>query len=179
MESLHLQNSISKVTLLVFMTSLTVASPAFADEKTSSSEMEEVTVYGEKSLLNLKRALIKAEDTAFDLFNSLNTDYRYDIQCEKRKPLGSNIPRRICYPNYINELENEAADRWRGSGKDMINKNELPLGPIIVSVPKQIRMQKNMREIMDKLKLEHPELAEALDAYSKAKHRYVTAMEEK
>ena len=163
----------SVATLMLLISWAADQHTAFADEATAPTEMEEVTVYGEKSLLRLKRAQTKAEDNAFDVFNALNTDHQYDIRCYKRKPLGSNISRRICYQNYMNVLEHDAAQMWIKRGKS------LPAGGAIVSVPRQKRKEKNLRDIMDELKLEHPELVEALDAYSDAKHRYVTASKEK
>ncbi len=172
---LHCRPSVlSSAAILIFLISW-AAGPrvAFADEAAAPNEIEEVIVYGEKSMLSLKRALIKSEDNVLDMFNALNTDYQYDIRCYKRKPLGSNIPRRICYPNYVNELEYDAASVARGSRKWHITGNP------IENVTKMREKKKNLRDIMDALKLEHPALVEALGAYSEAKHRYVTASEEK
>jgi hypothetical protein len=167
-------SALSSAAILILLISL-AADPrtACADEPETPNEMEEVTVYGEKSLLSLKRALIKSEDNAFAMFNSLNKEYQYDIRCYKKAPLGSHIKRRICFANYVHELNEEAASVWRG------NKRGLKSGGPIENVTKMRMKKKNLREIMDALKLEHPELAEALNTYSEAKHRYVTATEEK
>ena len=165
----------SAAILMLLVSWATESRTAFADETTAPNEMEEVTVYGEKSVLKLKRALVRAENHVFSVFNALNPDYQYDIQCHKRVPLGSHIPQRLCYPNFVDDLEWDAASVWKGSGRRV----RLDGGQIIVSETKMKEKAKNLRDIMEALKLEHPELAEALGTYNEAKHRYVTASEKK
>lgn len=159
------------ITAILFLViGATNAQTTFAWQANSPGEIEEVIVYGEKSLLSLKREVMKAEENAYAVFNSLNTDHQYDIRCYKKAPTGSHIKRRVCFPNYMHDLEEEAASIW-GPRQKM---NRLVEGMIGVDTVKMKQKRKNLRDIMDALAIENPQLANALRAYSEAKHIYVT-----
>ena len=149
---------------------------AFAEEAEVPGEIEEVIVYGEKSLLKLKREVIEAEDNAFAVFNSLNKEHQYDIRCYMKAETSSHIKHRICFPNYVHDLEEEAASilnssrRWTRLAEVV---EEVPM----VNMTKMKQKEKNLRGIMDALTLEHPELANALKVYSETKGLYVTESE--
>jgi hypothetical protein len=78
--------------------------------------MEEVTVIGEKTLLELEREYILAEDNFFEMFNEFNDDWRYEVVCKKETPTGSHIKRRVCRSRHQMELWSEAgkAELLRG-----------------------------------------------------------------
>jgi hypothetical protein len=52
---------------------------------------------------------IRAEDLKFEIFNSLNSTDDFDITCEWRAPIGSNIPRRFCDVGYMKNARTEDA----------------------------------------------------------------------
>ena len=63
--------------------------PAAAEN--DDEPIEEITAYGQKTLLNLKYAAYQAEDSFFNLFNELNGDDRFDVYCEKQARKGSRL----------------------------------------------------------------------------------------
>lgn len=78
----------------------------------TTDKIEEIIVYGDKSLGRLRSDLYRAEEKAFSLFNSLNSDDDYDIHCYKEAQTGSHIKRRTCKANFVRKLEAEATSRW-------------------------------------------------------------------
>ena len=174
---------VRKITLLVFTLSVQtvfagnaeeVPSPMATQTETETpGQMEEVTVYGQKTLLNLKRAMIEAENNTFEVFNSLNTDNQYDMRCYKEAPTGSHIKYRFCYPNYVNDLETEAASRWLAGSR----MNEFPDGLPMTSIAKAKEKEKKLREIWGSLAAEHPEMLNAIKAHAEAKQIYTSEKE--
>lgn len=144
-------------------------------EAEAPGEMEEITVYGQKSLLNLERAVIEAEDEVFALFNTLNTDNQFDIRCYKEAPLGSHIKHRICYPNYVLVLMDDAASVW-SAGTRM---NDFPGGQPMINIVKKKKKEKKLHEIWGSLAAEHPEMLNALKTHSEAKKTYASEREKR
>ena len=176
---------VRKITLLMLTLSVQTAFAGDADDGLSQlekhggeeapGEMEEVTVYGQKSLLNLERAMIEAENQTFEVFNSLNTDNQYDIVCYKKAPLGSHIKRRYCYPNYVIDLMDEAASVWSAGAR----MNNFPDSAPIINRTKEKKKEKNLRKIWGELAAEHPEMLNALKAHSEAKQTYESEQEKR
>lgn len=176
---------VRKIVLLVFTISVQNASAenvegvqSPAEEQSPAEvpgEMEEVTVYGQKSMLSLERAMIEAEDRTFELFNSLNTDNQYDIVCYKKAPLGSHIKRRYCYPNYVIDLMDEAASVWSAGAR----MNNFPDSVPIMNRTKEKKKAKNLREIWGSLAAEHPEMLNAVKTHAEAKQTYVSEREKR
>ena len=127
-------------------------------ESDPTESIEEIVVYGEKSLVRLRFEFYKAEEVVFDLFNSLNSDDEFDIHCYKEAPIGSHIKRRICKPNYVRELTAEATARWLLGGQ-----------PYLDPVARIQQKDKLLREEMEALVIERPELLKVLSEFSDAK----------
>ena len=127
------------------------------EEPVPSDTIDEVTVYGNKSLLVLRQELYEAEDNAYAVFNSLNSDDEYDVQCYREAPVGSHIKRRVCRPNFVNDA---TPDDARKGQLGLPNKDAWA-----------IVQQKNkiLREKMEALVVKHPELFKALEEFSNSK----------
>lgn len=121
--------------------------------------IDEVTVYGTKSLHTLRIELHRAEEKVFAMFNELNLDDAYDIHCEEKIPIGSLTKRRLCAPNFLREVSTEQ-DRF------LWNPH---VGGEVKSIPK---MNKNLKKKMDALVAEQPEFREAFMEYETAKELY-------
>ncbi len=87
-----------------------------AENSGPTEPIEEIVVYGSKSLLQFRLDLYKAEEAVFDLFNSLNSDDEFDIHCHKEMFIGSRLQRRVCKPNYVDLLTAEETSRSRLPG---------------------------------------------------------------
>lgn len=83
---------------------LICASPQIieAQEPDSAADdvLEEITVYGEKTTLELKREYELAEEKFFNLYNELNDDWRFDVVCRREAPTGSHIKQQVCWTRY-------------------------------------------------------------------------------
>lgn len=133
-------------------------------ERTSDS-VEEVVVYGKKSLTRLRAELHLAEENVFDMFNSLNSNDEFDIHCRDQSQAGTRIKRRVCKPNYAKGLRSEATQRWLNSGdaNTTDGQNFVPMSAQIQAKEKQLRAE------MELLVMQHPEFLEAVAEYDRAR----------
>ena len=126
-----------------------VGEGAAADET-----VDEITVYGEKSLPKLKLEYEAAELNFYNLYNDINDDYRYDVICREEAPTGSHIKQRVCWPRY--ELE---AREQEGKSNFFRGYNDPGMAA------EELFIKKKMRERIAKLAEEDPRLLKALIEY--------------
>ena len=126
-------------------------------EEKPTKPIEEIIVYGEKSLPNLRREVYRKEENFFAVFSSLNDDDEYDISCYYEVPSGTHIREHVCRANFVKDATAADYEGWRKG---------LPVVPAYTMI-----MQKKRRLglKMELLAAEHPELLEALNEYSNAK----------
>ncbi len=129
-------------------------------EQESSESIEEIIVYGDKPLHTLRREVYRAEENFFDLFSSLNQDDEYDVRCYYEVPSFTHIRRHVCRANFVIDATSAQAEEWRTEG---------PRRPIAPAAWKIQSKKKRMRELMEVLITERPELLEALSKYTDAK----------
>lgn len=125
--------------------------------------IEEIVVWGDMSMGALRGKLRIAEDRAFSLFNDLNTKPEFEIRCEYKSRVGSNLKKRVCNPNYVDQLYREAAFNMRqgfGSAR-----------------PSKAAMDSKRAELLTeiiRLGQEHPELLDAMNDMTYAKRAVQT-----
>ena len=122
-----------------------------------SESIEEIIVYGEKSVGELRREVYTAEENFFDLFNSLNQDFEYDVNCYYEAPTGTRIRHHVCKANFVVEATSAEFVEWRTRG------------PRYPAVPPELviaKKKKILRQKMEALIAEHPELQQALNEYT-------------
>ena len=155
--------STTAVVLLFALTPLGMCRIAAAQqvEPEPAETIEEIVVYGNKSLVQLHLELYKAEDVAFEVFNSLNSDDEFDIHCYKEAPTGSHIKKRVCKTNYQRDLIGEAT-----------RESFLFGGPYIHPVLEIKQKDELMRKEMEALMVERPELLNAVSEAFDAKQVY-------
>ena len=110
----------------------------------------------------MRQEVHRAEEIAFDLFNSLNSDDEYNIHCYEETPIGSHIKRRVCKVNYVKELTAAATARW------LLSRQAGAGQPYLDALPRIQQKDKLLREEMEKLVVEQPELLKTLSDYSEA-----------
>ena len=108
-QSFHRVHVTSAMLLLVLSPAGMCQTPPDQEaEPASSDAIEEIIVYGYESLGQLRVDMYKAEVKVFDLFNAFNSDNEFDIHCRQESRTGTRIKKRVCKPNYIDEIiENE------------------------------------------------------------------------
>ena len=128
--------------------------PALPD---ASEEIEEIVVYGSKSLGNLRNQMHRAEVKVFDLYNSFNDDDEYNIHCRKVARIGTHIKKRVCKPNYVLDLvAKETAAFWGGM-------------PFVYPSALIRRKDEILQAKMEALLLERPDMVKALNEFTTAK----------
>ena len=110
----------------------------------------------------MRQEVHRAEEIAFDLFNSLNSDDEYNIHCYEETPIGSHTKRRVCKVNYVKELTAAATARW------LLSRQAGAGQPYLDALPRIQQKDKLLREEMEKLVVEQPELLKTLSDYSEA-----------
>jgi hypothetical protein len=132
--------------------------------------IEEIVVYGDKSLATLKQVVFRAEENFFDLFSALNDDDEFDIRCFYELPSGTHIKRHVCRANFVTAATSAAAETFRTRG------------PRIPTVPAETVIMQKRRQLQEKMELlisVNPELLEALNKYTNAKQEYQSEREMK
>jgi hypothetical protein len=101
--------------------------------------------------------MYEAEETLYDVYNSLNSDDDYDIRCYKEAPTGSKIKRRVCRTEKLGDILAGRTQRMmRGE----------PYGSPTAEIKK---MKERMLAEMTELVSTHPEYLKALESYDAKK----------
>ena len=90
-----------------------------ADEVTPEADKtpEEIIVYGQKSVVILRNELYRAEESFFELFNSLNSNDEFDVDCKKRQgSISQRQKEHRCMPKFAVEFATQAS---AGFARDM------------------------------------------------------------
>lgn len=121
----------------------------------NSQVLEEVIVTGQATPHLLKRETLKVQQLVYKMFNDLNTDKDYDMVCQKRARIGSQIRYKVCKPRIAWTAESE---RW----SDWIDEDVVDLAmPTRTRIEDRKYMQRQ-REIMAEIANTNPEFLELL-----------------
>ena len=124
--------------------------------------LEEIIVYGDKSLHLLREDVIKAEEQVFGVFNSLNSHDEFDIHCIEEARTGTRIKTRSCRPNFVRNITSNP--RYSS-----FIQSESAFGPYIPDWAGVKKKHRLLEEEMAALTVEHPQLLDALVDYAVAK----------
>ena len=138
------------------------------DGQPTPEEVEEIIVYGNKPLHALRREVYRAEQNFFDVFNSLNEDDEYDVRCFYEIPSFTHIRRHVCRARFVSDATSAESAPWFSEQVGAINR---PASIVIQ------RKKKRLREIIEALVAEHPELLQALSEYTDKKQILETEKE--
>lgn len=152
-------NNLSRGRLILLFCGL-VASASFAQEDErdgvpAKEPIDEITVYGAKSLTKLKFEYEVAEDSFYELFSELNDDPEYDVVCRTERREGSHINHRVCRPSY--ELEALSQDAQGALG--MRGRHRVPVEAVVAE------KKRVLRDRIAVLATEDPRLMQALIDY--------------
>jgi hypothetical protein len=149
-----------------FCLCLTLA-PAVASQPGSQvEELDEITIEGKK-LSQLRMAVIETEDRFYKLFNELNTNDDYDVQCANQAPTGSRITRRVCKPVFYANAEAEYAQALVGG--------YYAPPATMVALQRTDEYQQAMRELVER----NPKLRRLLIERDRLERNYVKARKER
>jgi hypothetical protein len=129
-------------------------------DQESSETIEEIVVYGDKPLHALRRELYRSEENFFDVFSSLNEDDDYDVRCFYEIPSFTHIRRHVCRAKFV--IDATSAESAVAFSKQ--------IGAFSRPAAFEIQRKKErLREIIEALVAEHPELLQALNEYTDKK----------
>ena len=107
--------------LLVSLAVLPFASAA-ADETKSKDDM----IVAKKSLSELRSELYKSEEAFYDLFNEINEDDDYDVDCFYERATGTRIKNHVCRAKFVSDAFSSHAARNRGNVSSVANQSANP-----------------------------------------------------
>jgi hypothetical protein len=136
-------------------------------ETAADEPIDEITVVGEKTLLNLKYAAYQAEEEFFTLFNELNDNDEFDVYCDDESNTYSRIRRRSCWSPFEREVDDEELRYQLESGNRLGARNE---GLIRAK-------RKQQAELLKEIVLENPELQRLYRRLGEANIRFYSERE--
>lgn len=149
-------------------------------EPETSEPIEEITVYGKKSLTRLRHEIYDAEASFFALFSELNSNDLLDVDCDFVSVLGDRRRHHVCVPTFAKKAEADATAALIMSGRissglpQVVDSSWAEFAPDLAQV-------KNMDELLrievSNLIAESPALREAFTKLIRAKGAYVSERE--
>ncbi|MGB4248145.1 MAG: hypothetical protein WBJ75_10535 [Pseudohongiellaceae bacterium] len=86
---------------------------------------EEQIVIEDLTVPQLRAEIEKIQTEFYRVFNTLNDDDEFDIECQKFTPTGSNIPETGCEPNFVSERRGENANAYRAGTDELMTSDAL------------------------------------------------------
>jgi len=86
---------------------------------------EEQIVIEDLTVPQLRAEIEKIQTEFYRVFNTLNEDDEFDIECQKFTPTGSNIPETGCEPNFVSERRGENANAYRSGTDELMSSDAL------------------------------------------------------
>ena len=85
--------------------SILIFSSVSVQANQSDTDIENITVYGQRSLADIERKIDKTRVRFYEELNALNNIPKFEMICEVIKPVGSMIAKRTCEPRYMKEAK--------------------------------------------------------------------------
>lgn len=95
---------------LIAMTVAGAEAPAQSETAPDREEqLEEITVFGQRTLGAIRMQVQAARERVYDAFNALNSNDEFNIRCFNAPRTGTRIPERVCRPSYAEDATARAA----------------------------------------------------------------------
>ncbi len=150
------ENCIAGIVLMLALVPVGMCQTTTAQESgpASSDTLDEIVVYGNRNIVHLRQVVYAAEDEFFAVFNSLNSDDEYDVDCNYVWHIEQHRRIRECKPKFLKVAESDF---------------NLGFSPNLARI---LRKEKLLVEEMRTQVSEHPELLEVFAEMAKAKLDY-------
>ena len=112
-------NCIAEIVLLFALVSVGMCQTASDQEAESASSdtVDEITVYGSKSIIRLRHEFYSVEEDFFDMYNILNSNNDFDVDCDYVTFLGDRRRHHLCMPKFAEKDEANATADMMISGR--------------------------------------------------------------
>lgn len=150
---------LTQTIVALFVAALALPVVAVAQDEEA---VDEIVVASQKSLANLRRDLIDAEDDFYSLYNELNTDNEYDVRCRYEAPTGQRKKTHVCRPVFFSKARN----------REDKNRSIDPKTDRVIA-DKMVTLQDKLETLV----AANPELQEAMARYNTARARLIARSE--
>jgi len=116
----HLQQTI---TALAIFTMLGLGGPVM-DAQAADADQGQIVIE-DLSKPELRAEIDKIQNEFYRVFNSLNDDDDFDIECQKFTRTGSNIPELGCEPKFVTRRRGQNASDFRAGTDDLLTVDAL------------------------------------------------------
>jgi len=140
------------------------------DEKASTAvasndkTIDEIVVVGQKSLAELRRDVLRAEEDFYSVYNKLNDDNEYDVRCFYETPTGTHLKNHVCRARFITNAYSAHAAR---SGNRITRVANQDANPVIVEKTAKFQVK------LETLIAANPELQAALVQYNTLRAQFM------
>ena len=141
-------------------TVLVSASLASQTQSANSEQPVEMVISGQRTLRALRFEIEEAEDRFLEIYNDLNDNDLYDIQCRMETRPNTRIKYRTCIPKYYYDARAEEA-------RAMLTGIPAPAAIQVAGYHGPL-MEENMKAIV----IENRELLESIEEYVLLKEEY-------
>ncbi len=132
-------------------------SPDADVNQADSDEIEEITVYGARPLINLRWQMHTTEKNFYAVFNTLNSNDDFDVECGYETRTGSRLTEYSCSARFVRDYRSQLS-KQRQSGSVATPEKR-------INIPEK---EREMREELASLIEKYPDLltafTDALDA---------------
>lgn len=129
-----------------------------AAPQVSGRQIEEIQVIGARTFFSLRMQIVEEENKLYGMFNELNSNDDFDIECQKIAPTGTHISQRVCEPRFVIEMRARMARDWVSGIGELNSTSDL-------GVETADQMEK-LEEEHDRIAIEHPEYLETLRSFA-------------
>jgi hypothetical protein len=146
-----------------------------ATATTNPVQTEEITVYAEMSLRKLRLETNRVREAMFNVFNEINGDDRFDIQCEYVQRWQSKIREYECSPVYLKNAREQEVNLFLRSigGEDGGFAGGQGGGAGLTQMD---HFNALLAEQMQTAVREHPEFRQAVDEYNAISEYYAARL---
>lgn len=86
---------------------------------------EEQVVIEDLTVPELRAEIEKIQAEFYRVFNTLNENDEFDVECQKFTPTGTNIPQLGCEPNFVSKRRGANANDYRLGADELISNDAL------------------------------------------------------
>ncbi|RLA29008.1 MAG: hypothetical protein DRR11_15920 [Gammaproteobacteria bacterium] len=145
-----------------------VGQPATTGTTANDETIDNIVVVGQKSLAELRREVVKAEEGFYSVFNKLNDQKDYDVRCFYESPTGSHLKNHVCRARFVTKAYSQHASRSGNKITRVANQDGNP-----AFIEKTAKYEQKMQTLI----AANPELLAALVEYDSARTRFMVKRE--
>jgi hypothetical protein len=162
------------------VTPFTLAQTIGTDDQPAKAQetIDEIIVYGDLSLAQLRRQMHKASEAFFDVYNDINSDDQFDIFCDYETRLGERRRTHVCRPRFALKAEARETSAFMLSGGSIQRSTGPGAGfnpgyGYVTPISKRVyEKEAEMWQEVSELLAEHPGFQEAYEDLVRARSGY-------